>query len=40
MQGFIQLVKKEVNRFMVIWVQTLLGPLSTALLYQLIFGDR
>ena len=40
MQGFIQLVKKEVNRFMVIWVQTLLGPLSTALLYQLIFGHQ
>ena len=40
MQGFIQLIKKEVHRFMSIWMQTVLGPLTTALLYQLIFGHQ
>lgn len=40
MQGFIELVKKEVYRFMSIWVQTVVGPLATALLYQLIFGNQ
>ncbi len=37
---FIALLKKEVYRFSTIWVQTVIGPLSTALLYQLIFGHQ
>ena len=37
---FLSLIKKEVFRFSTIWVQTILGPLSTALLYQLIFGHQ
>ncbi len=37
---YLELVKKEVYRFLSIWLQTLLGPLSTALLYQLIFGHH
>lgn len=37
---FIALLKKEVYRFSTIWVQTIIGPLSTALLYQLIFGHQ
>lgn len=40
MQGFIELIKKEIHRFMSIWMQTVLGPLTTALLYQLIFGHQ
>ena len=40
MQGFLELIKKEVYRFMSIWVQTVIGPLSTALLYQVIFGHQ
>jgi ABC-2 type transport system permease protein len=40
MQAFIHLVKKEVHRFMSIWVQTIVGPMSTAVLYQLIFGKH
>lgn len=40
MSPFLQLVKKEVYRFMSIWVQTVIGPVSTAILYQLIFGSR
>ena len=40
MQGFLQLIKKEIHRFMSIWIQTLIGPLSTALLYQIIFGHQ
>lgn len=37
---FFALVKKEMYRFSSIWVQTIVGPLSTALLYQLIFGNQ
>ena len=37
---FQTLIKKEVYRFSSIWVQTILGPLTTALLYQLIFGHQ
>ena len=37
---FQTLIKKEIYRFSSIWVQTILGPLSTALLYQLIFGSQ
>ena len=37
---FFALVKKETYRFSSIWVQTIIGPLSTALLYQLIFGSQ
>lgn len=37
---FIALIKKEIFRFSSIWVQTVLGPLATALLYQLIFGHQ
>ena len=37
---FIALIKKEIFRFSSIWVQTILGPLATALLYQLIFGHQ
>lgn len=34
------LLQKEVYRFCSIWIQTLLGPLVTALLYQLVFGHQ
>lgn len=37
---FFALIKKEIYRFSSIWVQTIVGPLSTALLYQLIFGSQ
>lgn len=37
---FFALLKKELYRFSSIWVQTIVGPLSTALLYQLIFGSQ
>lgn len=37
---FKTLLTKEIYRFSTIWVQTILGPLSTALLYQLIFGHQ
>ena len=40
MRSFIQLVKKEIYRFMSMWIQTILGPVSTAILYQLIFGHQ
>lgn len=40
MQPFMQLLRKEIYRFMSIWVQTILGPVSTAVLYQLIFGTH
>lgn len=40
MSPFQELVKKEIYRFMTIWVQTILGPVGTAVLYQLIFGQR
>jgi ABC-2 type transport system permease protein len=35
---FLALIHKEIYRFASIWLQTVIGPLSTALLYQLIFG--
>ncbi len=37
---FYAIIKKEIYRFSSIWVQTLIGPLTTALLYQLIFGHQ
>lgn len=37
---FFALLRKEIYRFSTIWVQTIIGPLSTALLYQLIFGHQ
>ena len=40
MSPFLELVKKEVYRFMSIWVQTIIGPVTTAILYQLIFGQK
>lgn len=40
MQPFIQLIKKETYRFMSIWIQTVFGPVSTAILYQMIFGHQ
>lgn len=40
MSAAIELIKKEVYRFMSIWVQTVIGPVSTAVLYQLIFGSQ
>lgn len=40
MGSFIELTKKEIYRFMSIWVQTIIGPVSTAVLYQLIFGSQ
>lgn len=40
MSAFIQLVKKEIDRFISIWLQTIVGPMSTAVLYQLIFGRQ
>lgn len=40
MISFFAIIKKEVYRFTSIWVQTIVGPMSTALLYQLIFGHQ
>ncbi len=40
LQPFFQLVNKEIYRFMSIWLQTIVGPVSTAVLYQLIFGHQ
>ena len=37
---FFALIKKETYRFSSIWIQTIVGPLSTALLYQLIFATQ
>lgn len=37
---FFAIIRKEIYRFTSIWVQTIVGPLSTALLYQLIFGHQ
>ena len=37
---FYALIKKEVERFSTMWIQTIIGPMSTALLYQLIFGNQ
>lgn len=37
---FFAIIRKEIHRFTSIWVQTIVGPLSTALLYQLIFGHQ
>lgn len=34
------LTKKETDRFLLMWVQTIVGPMSTAILYQLIFGGQ
>lgn len=34
------LTKKEIGRFLSMWVQTIIGPMSTAILYQLIFGSQ
>lgn len=36
--AFLTLVRKEVNRFIRIWPQTLIPPLVTAILYFIIFG--
>lgn len=40
MRQFIELIKKEVYRFMTVWMQTIIAPATTALLYQLIFGQQ
>jgi ABC-2 type transport system permease protein len=40
MKAFIALTKKETKRFLSMSVQTILGPVTTALLYQLIFGNQ
>lgn len=40
MQSFIHLVKREVYRFMSIWIQTIIAPVSTSILYQVIFGSQ
>ena len=37
--AFISLLRKEIKRFLRIWVQTLLPPLVTMTLYFLIFGN-
>lgn len=37
--AFISLLRKEIKRFLRIWVQTLLPPLITMTLYFLIFGN-
>lgn len=37
--AFITLLRKEIKRFLRIWVQTLLPPLVTMTLYFLIFGN-
>ena len=36
--GMISLFKKEVLRFLVVWVQTLFSPLITSLLFLLVLG--
>jgi ABC-2 type transport system permease protein len=36
--GFLSLLRKEIKRFLRIWVQTLLPPLVTVTLYFIIFG--
>jgi len=36
--AFQTLVRKEIRRFMRIWVQTLVPPVINALLYLIIFG--
>ena len=36
--AFITLLRKEIKRFLRVWVQTLLPPLVTMTLYFLIFG--
>ena len=38
MSPFFCLIEKEILRFMTVWVQTIVGPIVTAVLYQLIFG--
>lgn len=40
MSSFFELFKREIYRFLFIWVQTILAPVSTAVLYQLIFGQQ
>lgn len=40
MLPFLTLIKKEIFRFSSIWLQTMIGPLTTAILYQLIFGQQ
>lgn len=40
MQSFNALVIKEIKRFLSMYVQTIIGPATTALLYQLIFGHQ
>ena len=40
MLPFIELLKREIYRFLSIWIQTIVGPVTTALLYQLIFGHQ
>jgi ABC-2 type transport system permease protein len=40
MNIFIALVRKEVFRFLTMPAQTIIGPVVTALLYQLIFGHQ
>jgi ABC-2 type transport system permease protein len=36
--GLLSLARKEIRRFLVVWVQTLVGPIVFALLLLLIFG--
>jgi ABC-2 type transport system permease protein len=36
--GFYALLRREIRRFLIIWVQTILGPLTSAFIYELIFG--
>jgi ABC-2 type transport system permease protein len=36
--GFNALLRREIRRFLIIWVQTILGPLTAAFIYELIFG--
>ncbi|MFN7094029.1 MAG: ABC transporter permease [Burkholderiales bacterium] len=40
MQPFFYLIQKEIYRFVSIWAQTIIGPVTTAILYQLIFGHQ
>jgi ABC-2 type transport system permease protein len=40
MQSFNVLVIKEIKRFLSMYIQTIVGPATTALLYQLIFGHQ
>ena len=35
---FMTLLTKEIKRFLVVWEQTIIGPLVSAFLYELIFG--